>query len=204
MVAIKLLDVVGAFSAFLATIAYVRVSLWAFVLGAGAILVDILLYYQSGIYGDMTLQLIYLILTFYGWYQWKYGGSKRQGVKVINISAKQCLWLTMIALVGISVVFYLLSKHTDSQIPFLDAATTVLSLMAQWMLSRKIIENWWLWLVIDVMYFGIYFYKGISAHAALQLIYLGMAVAGYWYWRKQLNSSNPSSFALSSVSKESL
>jgi nicotinamide mononucleotide transporter len=183
----NILDIIGAACAFLATIAYIKISLWAWSIGLVAILVDIFLYYQKGIYGDMLLQLIYLIFTLYGWYQWKFGGNKHQGLPITSINAKQVLLLIFIAIVGTYTIFYGLCNYTDSQIPFWDAITTTLSLIAQWMVCRKIIENWFLWLVVDSMYLGIYFHKNIPMHALLQLIYFAMAIIGYWYWRKQIS-----------------
>lgn len=183
---INILDVIGALGAFLATIAYIKLSLWAWPISLIAISVDIFLYYQKGIYGDMVLQFVYLTFTAYGWYQWKFGGKEHQGLPITSITLKQALLLLFIAITGISLVFFVLNNYTDSRIPFLDAVTTILSLIAQWMVCRKLIENWILWFAIDSAYLGIYFYKGIPAHALLQLIYLGMAVAGYWYWRKKL------------------
>jgi nicotinamide mononucleotide transporter len=185
----NILDIIGAVGAFLATVAYIRVSLWAWLISLIAIFADIFLYYTTGIYGDMALQLVYLTLTLYGWYQWKFGGTQHQGLPITRISLKQSLKLALIAIIGIFVVFYLLRNYTDSRIPFWDATTTVLSLIAQWMVCRKIIENWFLWLVIDSMYFGMYFYKSIPFHALLQLIYFGMGIIGYLYWRKKWNSA---------------
>jgi nicotinamide mononucleotide transporter len=184
MTTINLLDIIGATGAFLATIAYIKVSLWAWPLSLIAIFIDISLYYQKGIYGDMTLQFVYLIFTLYGWYQWKFGGNKHQGLQITSINTKQTLTLALIALISTYLMFHLLRNYTNSQIPFWDAITTILSLIAQWMVCRKIIENWFLWLLIDSIYLGMYFYKGIPVHAILQLIYFAMAVIGYRHWYK--------------------
>ena len=182
---INILDIIGAVGAFLATVAYIKISLWAWPISLVAIFTDIFLYYQKGIYGDMALQLIYLTFTLYGWYQWKFGGKEHKGLHIKSITIKQALLLIIISICSICIIFYILRSYTDSQIPFLDAATTVLSLIAQWMVCRKIIENWALWLIIDSMYFGIYYYKNIPIHAALQIIYFAMAIIGFWNWRKK-------------------
>lgn len=181
---IHILDIIGAVGAFIATIAYIRVSLWAWPISLLAIFVDIFLYYQQGIYGDMSLQLVYLAFTIYGWYQWKFGGKEQQGLPITSITLKQVLLLTAIAVLSIYVMFIILTNYTDSHVPFWDAATTILSLIAQWMVCRKIIENWILWFVIDGAYAVLYFYKNIPAHSLLQLVYLGMAIVGYIYWLK--------------------
>ena len=79
----------------------------------------------------------------------------------------------MLSIGGIFATAQLLKNFTDSQIPYLDAITTVLSWIAQWMICKKIIETWFLWFVVDVIYVGLYFYKGIPAHGILLMIYLG-------------------------------
>lgn len=181
---INILDIIGAIGSFLATAAYIKVNLWAWPLSLCALFINISLYYQKGIYGDTVLHIVYLIFTLYGWYQWKSGTKEHQSLPITSINITQILVLIPISIGSIYVIFYLLQNYTDSQIPFWDAVTTILSLIAQWMVCRKIIENWFLWLVIDGIYLGMYFHKSIPAHALLRIVYFAMAVVGYWHWRK--------------------
>jgi len=185
----NILDITGAIGGFLATIGYIKFSLWAWPISLITILGNTFLYYQKGIYGDVGLHFVYFILTCYGWYQWKFGGSRKLNklespISYLNI--KQGIILTLVAVVGFYIIFYILTNYTDSQIPILDAIATILSLIAQWMVGRKIIENWFLWLAIDSMYFTIHCHKDLPAHAVLKLIYLGMGIIGYWRWRKKV------------------
>lgn len=179
-------DIIGASLAFLATIFYIRINVWAWPIGLIAIGIDMFLYGYKGIYGDMALNSIYLLMTLYGWYQWKFGGNNHTELPVTSMDWKLTAILSLMAVFGISITYFILSHYTNSQIPVLDATTTILSLIAQWLICRKILQCWALWFVIDAMYSGLYFYKGIPAHGILNIIYLGMAVAGYWRWRQQL------------------
>ena len=184
---LETLDIIGAVLAFVTTILYIRINIFAWPLSLIAICIDMFLYLKKGIYGDTALNCIYLTLTLYGWYQWKYGGNNNSVLSTTSLDSKLTLQLLAIAVMGISALFYALSHYTNSQIPFLDASTTILSLIAQWMLCKKIIQCWALWFLVDAVYSGIYFYKGIPAHGVLNIVYLSMAVVGYLSWKKQFS-----------------
>lgn len=182
---IHYLDFIGAIFAFISTIAYIRISPLAWPIGLIAIGIDIFLYWQKGIYGDMALQSIYLSMTFYGWYSWLFGGINKSELPITSLTPILAKLLAITAVIATTITFILLKELTNSQIPLLDATTTILSLIAQWLICRKIIQCWHLWFIIDALYCGLYIFKGIPAHASLQIMYLGMAIAGYYSWRKQ-------------------
>lgn len=184
---IHTLDISGAIFALLSTIFYVKADKWAWPLGAVATVLDASLYGLTGIYGDMTLTGIYFISMFYGWYMWTRKNDQSKDLEITHLTLKTGLILSAIAAVGIFVISTLLKDFTNSQVPYLDAITTVLSLIAQWMVCKKIIENWTLWFVVDAIYVGLYFYKGIPAHSILLIIYLGLAVVGFIRWRNLMN-----------------
>jgi nicotinamide mononucleotide transporter len=180
------LDLSGSILDFLATIFFIKLNYFAWPISVLACIIDIILYFREGIYADAGLSVLYIILMGYGWYKWTNKLDDNCELLVSNLSFQLFIKLLLIAsLATLSLDFYLRS-YTDSQIPFWDAVTTVLSLIAQWLTCKKIIQNWHFWLVIDSMYCGIYIYKGIPAHALLQVVYLGMAFAGCFFWQKQL------------------
>jgi len=184
---IHTLDISGAIFALFSTIFYVKADKWAWPLGAVATVLDASLYGLTGIYGDMILTGIYFISMFYGWYMWTHKSERSKNLEITHLTLKTGLILSAIAIGGIFVVSTLLKDFTNSQVPYLDAITTVLSLIAQWMVCKKIIENWTLWFVVDAIYVGLYFYKGIPAHSILLIIYLGLAVVGFIRWRNLMN-----------------
>lgn len=180
-----LLDCSGAGLSFLATIAFIRASVVAWPLSLLACSINLILYFRVGIYADTALEIFFFLSTFYGWYQWQRGSALRSQLTITSLPYQTMLNLFAIALLGISIVYLLLCNYTDSRIPFWDASTAVLCIIAQWLTCKKIMQNWILWFVVDVIYAGIYFYKGIPLHALLQGIYLAMAVIGYYNWQKK-------------------
>lgn len=190
---LNFLDIVGTIFGFLATCCYIRVSVLGWPLSLIAITADVILCLKKGVYGNMGLQFVYFFLSLYGWYQWKYGNNKT-GLSIRNIIKKELNILIFVAIIGFIPIFMLLSFYTDSDIPILDASIVIISLIAQWMSCKKIIECWYLWFIVDALLVGLYAYKGVPAHTALFLVYTGMAVAGYISWKKIQNSKFKISF----------
>ena len=183
---ITTLDISGAILGLIATAAMVRATIWAWPLGIIGLFVDILLYWSRGIYADTVLNFVYVGMMLYGWHHWLYGGKNHSQLPIKSIKRINIIWLIPIIISAIFCVALFLKTYTDSNVPYLDAITATLSLLAQWLACRKIIENWAVWFVADTIYIGIYFYKGIPAHAILNVIYLGMAVVGYYSWRHKI------------------
>ena len=115
-----------------------------------------ILFFRAGLYSDTGLQIVYLTLSIYGWYQWLYGGAGHTRLKVTRASRKT--WMILIA-IGI-VLWFALSSITSrlpgTSLPRLDSATTTVSLIAQWMMTRKLLENWLLWVGVDIVYIGMF------------------------------------------------
>lgn len=189
----NVLDFLGAFFAFVATIYYVRAHPGAWPISLSAIAVNIFLYWRKGLYGDTGLQLVYIAMIFYGWWQWLHGNKKNKKqhaeLPITRGSSKTVFSLLLLSLLGVTAGSLMLRFFTDSQVPYWDATTTVLSLLGQWLMCRKIIETWVVWFVVDALFAGLYIYKGIPMHALLQLVYLGMAVAGYLNWARKIRAT---------------
>lgn len=183
------MDIAGSIFSLLSTVYYVKADKLAWPFGLVAILINIFLYGITGIYGDTVLEFIYLLSTFYGWYYWTKGKNKK-ALPITNITFQHSLILIILSTISIYVVSKCLIHFTNSQVPYWDAITTVLSLCAQWLTCRKIIQTWIVWFIVDAMYVGLYFYKGIPAHSILLLIYLGLAIAGYLRWYRLMKPVN--------------
>lgn len=187
---IETLDIIGASLAFISTIFYIRISILAWPISLISLCISLSLYWHKGIYGDMGLHIIYISMSIYGWYAWKFGGRKHSELPISSLTFSLTTKLALIATIGISALYFILSHYTNSQIPLWDATTTILSLIAEWMICRKIIQCWGLWFLMDASFVGIYFFKGLPAHAILNIVYVGMAVAGYWRWQRQIPKTN--------------
>lgn len=178
-----LLDFVGASLSLISTYYFTQAKRLAWLVGLFAVTLNFVLYWQKGIYGHLLLEGIYFFSMVYGFYQWSTGVAKPTRL-IRYLSLKQILQYILIALVGILCMAQALSYFTDSTIPYWDATTTILSLIAQWLLCMKIIHCWILWFIVDVLVALLQLYKGIPFHSAVHWLYLIMAVVGYYRWRK--------------------
>jgi nicotinamide mononucleotide transporter len=174
--------VFGVISVFLS----VRQNIWSWPTAIVNVGLYIMVFYNSKLYADTGLQVIYVVLNAYGWYHWLYGGKNRTELPVSRTSAR--LWLLLVALgaTGTALIGTLLSQKTDAALPYIDAATTSTSLVAQWMMTRKLVENWIIWVAVDVVYIGMYIYKSLFVTAVLYLIFLILSAMGYVQWRRSL------------------
>jgi nicotinamide mononucleotide transporter len=161
----------------------VRRNIWNFPVGIANNLLFVWLFLHAGLYADSGLQLVYVALAVAGWYWWLKGGREHRGVAVADPSRPALI----ACLAAVGVVWALLQwgllRWTNSTVAGWDAVTTALSLVAQFMLSRKWIANWWLWIAADVIYIPLYAYKGLWLTAGLYAVFLGMCIAGLVQWR---------------------
>ena len=162
-----------------------RVSLWIFGFLCSALYVVV--FFQSKFYADMSLQFYYLGVSAFGWISWKAGKPEnRKELPVKRTTPLSGAIILVIALVLYFLYYFILSEYTDSPLPKADAFTTALSIVATWMLARKMIEHWWLWIIVDSVSAGLYFYKALYPTAILFVIYTVMAIIGYRQWKKSL------------------
>lgn len=144
------------------------------------------LYYKSGLYADCSMQVYYVLAGLYGWIVWHNAPKKQsQAVAIGHTPLPLVPVLAGVYAVAHVTLYLLLTRFTDSSVPFWDAGTTALSIVAMWMLSRKFVEQWLVWLVVDVVTVGLYLYKGLPLTAGLYTLYSALAIAGYLRWRKQ-------------------
>lgn len=179
------------------------IRLW--IVGLVMPLVHGTLYYRAGLYADASMQVYYVLAGLYGWIVWHnarkrssapVGGDRIAGPGKKSPAAKAvAIGHTPLRLIPLLVAAYaaahagiylFLSHFTNSTVPFWDSLTTALSVVAMWMLSRKYVEQWLVWLAVDLITVGLYFYKGIPLTAGLYALYSALAVAGYLRWRRQI------------------
>lgn len=155
-------------------------------------LIYIVVFYKSALYAAMSLQVYYVFISFYGWYLWMKGKSSDSASVVSTRLAKLNLWikLIVISILIYSVILFVLIRYSDSDVPFLDSLTTTLSIIATWMLAKKYLENWLIWIFVDLVSSGLYFYKNLWPTVILFLVYTVMAIFGYFEWKKNLKPEN--------------
>jgi nicotinamide mononucleotide transporter len=161
-------------------------SVWCWpagLVGAGLTLVVFL---HARLYGAMALQGVYVTLMVYGWYQWRHGGEKGGALAVSRTPARWRLVLVVAGAAFATVLGVCLKTWTDAALPFWDAGTTSFSLVAQFMTTRKWLESWLVWIVVDAVYVGMLLSQQLHLMTALYLAYLVLAALGFVKWRRSL------------------
>ena len=154
---------------------------WPIVLAADVIY--LVVFYQARLLSDALLQVFFVVFTLYGWWHWWRGVREDGEVRVEPLTMTALLVALAVGAVG-SVVLGEIAKRLHAALPFVDAALTSYSLVASWWQARKHTANWWLWIVVNVVYIGEYIYKDLRATALLYAALVGLAVLGLRDWRR--------------------
>ena len=164
----------------------IRQNIWCWPTGLVQVLLYIAVFFHARLYSDMGLHVIYVFLQIYGWHHWLRGGKEHSKLKVSRIAARPTILWAVVAVFGTAGLGFVMSTFTDADLPYWDAATTVLSLIAQWLMARKILESWLVWITVDVLCVGVYFVKGLYTTTGLYAVFLVLAVMGLIAWKKTL------------------
>lgn len=166
----------------------VRENVWNWPIGILNNIAFLVIFWRSKLYADSGLQLFYIAISIYGLWNWLYGGEKHTHAPIIRIGRNGAVLLLCATIAAAGILYYVLSHFTDSNVPLGDAITTAMSLAAQYMLGRKQIENWLVWIAADVIYIALYCYKSLYLTALLYTIFIVMCVAGYRAWQRSMSS----------------
>jgi nicotinamide mononucleotide transporter len=190
------LELMGTSFALLYLYLSVRENIWLWVTGFVSSFLYLIVFLDERLYADMALQVYYLVISVYGWVVWKNGRKKsgRPKMPVSRIDTRLGLKLVLTGLVIYVVVLKALLDLPGildieaSELPYWDAFTTTGGVVATWMLARKKIEHWLVWVVVDLVSCGMYGYKGMDVTVVLYFIYTVVAVVGYREWLQQLKT----------------
>ncbi|MGI4869589.1 MAG: nicotinamide riboside transporter PnuC [Janthinobacterium lividum] len=177
-----------------------RNVIWNFPVGIVSCALYLVIFGQARLYSDAGLQVAFIALAGYGWWVWlqrqrqaatagPHPEATETTLPITRTSAR--LW----ALMGVAGALYavgagyLFARYTNAALPYYDSATTAISLVAQYLLSRRKLENWPLWIGVDVVYVGMYWHRHLQLTSILYAIFLGLAAYGYWQWRRELRLS---------------
>ena len=166
-----------------------KASVWMWLVGFMMQALGIVLYYQKGLYADCGMEFYYLVMTVYGYWRWIHGSKENKELKITHFPKKMILpWLAIIAAVWL-VIYLLLINFTNSNVPVADSFTTALSIIGIWALAHKYLEQWFIWIAVDVVTCALYFYKDIPFKASLYALYVIIAIFGYRKWLKMMNAN---------------
>ena len=184
-----------------------KASRWMWLVGFLMQALGIVLYFQKGLYADCGMEFYYLAMTVYGYWKWikpntptlsheendietstqrEMDGSNSTLLPIRHFPKKLILpWMLVIAAVW-GIIYWILVTFTDSSVPLADSFTTALSIIGIWALAHKYLEQWFIWIAVDIVTCALYFYKDIPFKASLYGLYVIIAVFGYFNWRKKM------------------
>lgn len=161
-----------------------RQNIWCWLFGALSALVSVVLFVHVKLYAESILYVFYVVISLYGWWQWK---ASRGSTHLPVVEWQPLTHLLLIAgsLAVAAGVYFFFSNYSDAEEPLLDALTTVFSFMATYLVTKKVLSNWLYWVAIDAVSVYLYWTRGLDIYAILMLIYTGMAIYGYFQWKKE-------------------
>ena len=193
------LEIIGTLVGLLYLWLEYRASIYLWIAGIIMPAIYIFVYYNAGLYADFGINIYYLGAAIYGWMMWKYGAflrrtilkrkfpdmeNQQQELPITSMPSRYLLPLIAVFAVTLAGIAWVLINFTDSNVPWLDSFTTALSIVGMWMLARKYVEQWWVWIGVDAVSTGLYIYKGLDFTAALYGLYTIIAIFGYFKWKK--------------------
>lgn len=189
---INRIELSGAILGILYVLFSIRQSIYTWPTGLLTSVLYIVVFFKSALYASAGLQVYYVFISIYGWYFWLRGNNtkSKSQIPVQNISHRLILKITITTLLIYISILFLLINFSDSDVPLLDSLTTSLSITATWMLARKYIEHWIIWIFIDIVSSGLYIYKNLWPTVVLYSVYTIMAIIGYAEWKKDLKAEN--------------
>lgn len=189
LLAVTWVEIGAVASTFIYVVLAARESVWCWIFGIiGAILSAYAAYKFLDLYIDALLQLYYVFVSIYGWYEWNRGKKEDNYLKISRLNIEEHLKLIAVGFALTLAVGYFFGKYTAAASTYLDAFTTVFSIITTYLVTRKILENWLYWVVIDAVYIYLYFSREGYLFALLNVVFVVISVIGYFNWRKKMNN----------------
>ena len=167
-----------------------RASIYLWIAGIIMPAIDIFLYYEAGLYADFGMAIYYTLAALYGYAMWKWGKKRRaaadEQLPITRFPRRKVLPVALLFAVAWAAIYEILIHFTNSDVPITDSFANALSFVGLWALARKYLEQWMVWILVDVVLSVLYIYKGIPFKASLYALYVVIAVAGYFKWKKMM------------------
>jgi nicotinamide mononucleotide transporter len=182
----NLLEIAGFVTGAAAVWLAVRQSPWNWPVGVANAVCFFVLFFHARLYGDMALQVLFMAICLLGWYRWLFGGEGHSRLRVTRITAAGAAAYA-VAGVAATAAFTPYLRSVGDASPLLDALTTVLSVEAQYLMTRKVIEHWLVWMAADVIYIWLYAERGLYLTSLLYVVFFAMCVAGWRDWLRDVS-----------------
>ena len=156
---------------------------------AGLISTAIYVYilYFAGLFGDMSINAYYVLMSIYGWYKWLQTTDNSHTIPIRYSTSKEKVYASVVLLFSFVLLSFVLSRFTSSTVPYIDAFTTSIFFVGMWLMAKKIIDNWIFWIIGDLISIPLYIYKGLTITSFQFVVFTILAIAGYLEWKKQIN-----------------
>jgi len=182
-------DLAALVAGFASVLLLIRQNVWTWPVGIVYTVCAAVVFWRHGLYFSLGLHGVFLLLNIYGWWSWRAADvpvqrDDDQRLSVTRSAPALLVLLVVVALLAAAGAGQLMALGTDAQWPHVDATGSALSCVALWLSARKKLESWWFWLVIDVLYAGLYFVTSAPFLGVLYLIYVPLAVTGFLAWRR--------------------
>jgi nicotinamide mononucleotide transporter len=187
---LQIWEVLAVILAVIYLVLAIRQNIWCWAAAAISTLLYLYIMFEARLYMESALQLFYLAMAGYGWYQWRQGGDDGASLSVSTWPWRRHLFAVSSVLVLVFLSGELLTRYSDAALPFLDSLTTWGAVIATFMVTRKILENWIYWFVIDAVSIVLYLDRELYFTAILFAAYLVMIVVGYRSWRASMLDGN--------------
>lgn len=166
-------------------------NIWNWPFAIVSVIIYIFIFFESRLYADMGLQVYFLAMNLYGWYFWSKNKDNPEATRPItSITVKEIIISTIGVIIFTAGLGFFLFKKTNASFPFIDSFCTACSLIAQLFLARKVLQNWLIWIFVDLIYVGVYFSKDLYATGLMYALYIFIALMGYLDWRNTYREQN--------------
>ena len=182
----RAIEIVAATFGLINVVLIIRRSMWNYPFGIAMVILYCWIFYEARLYSDALLQIFFLVIQVFGIFWWLRGRDETGLVMARNLPTQSAGLAAMIAMIGTAALGYSMNTWTDAALPYWDACTTVLSVIAQILMARRYLQSWLVWITVDILAIGIYLTKDLTPTAALYALFLCLSIAGYLRWRNSM------------------
>ena len=168
----------------------VKERIWVYPIGLISVSIYVYLSFIYGIYADMAINIYYVLMSIYGWYRWLQPLESGEAKEITRNSGKEWLLSIVLFLLSWVILFVILQRFTDSEIPLWDSLTTSLAIVGMWLMAEKKVEHWLFWIATDLLSIPLYYYKDLLLTSAQFFVFTILAVIGWLQWNKSLSNRN--------------
>ena len=168
----------------------VKERIWVYPIGLISVSIYVYLSFIYGIYADMAINIYYVLMSIYGWYRWLQPSERGEAKEITRNSGKEWLLSIVLFLLSWVILFVILQRFTDSEIPLWDSITTSLAIVGMWLMAEKKVEHWLFWIATDLLSIPLYYYKDLLLTSGQFFVFTILAVIGWLQWNKSLSNRN--------------